>query len=151
MIFNPAKMFPGKKEEGFEIFCKWVWAVCQVLKGRKVLIADELDSLVDTYAKPGDLCAILDEGRTFEIECYFICHATNAIHNLVKKQITEIFVMMQDEKNGLAWLEERGFSADEIKGLKHGEWIYKNKNTGQAARGGKAFVPKNSGRNLAGL
>lgn len=151
VIFNPAELFPGEPERGFEFFCGWVWAVCQVIRGQKILGADELDALVDTYSKPGPLCVILDQGRTYQIDCFFICQATNAIHNQVRKQITEIFVMLQDEKNGLEWLTERGFSADEIKGLKHGEWLYKNKNTGQAARGGKAFVPKNAGRNLRGL
>lgn len=151
VIFNPAKLFPGEPEKGFDFFCRWVWAVCQVVRGKKILASDELDALVDTYSKPEALCIILDQGRTFQIDCFFICQATNSIHNQVRKQITEIFAMKQAEKNALGWLAERGFSEDEIKNLKHGEWIYKNANSGQAARGGKAFVPKTAGRNLAGL
>jgi hypothetical protein len=150
-IFNPGELFPGKPDEGFLFFCEWIWAVKNYLKGKKIFGADELDALVDTHSKPDALCVILDQGRTFQIDCFFICQATNSIHNQVRKQITEIFVMMQDEKNGLAWLEEKGFSTDEIKSLKHGEWLYKNKNTGQSERGGKSFVPKNSSRDLRGL
>lgn len=152
VLFNPAKLFPGNRADGFLWFCEYLWKVKSVLKGLKILIADELDALVDARSEPENLCVILDEGRTFEIDCYFICHATNGIHNQVRKQFTEIFAMKQGDKNGLTWLcADCGFDELEIKALKHGQWLYKNKNTGTTARGGKAFVPKNAERDLAGL
>jgi hypothetical protein len=151
VIFNPAKLFPGKPEAGFELFSKFVWAVCQQLKGKKIFGSDELDALVDSRSKPEDLCIILDQGRTFQIDCFFIAQAMNGIHNQVRKQITEIFALKQGDENGMGWLEEKGFNRDELFNLKNGEWLYKNQNTGQSARGGKAFEPKNAGRDLRGL
>ena len=151
VIFNPSKHYPGKPEIGFEFFCRFVWAVCQELKGKKIFGADELDALVDSRCKPDDLCIILDQGRTFEIECYFIAHAANTIHNGVRKQITEIFAMKQGDKNGTEWLEEKTFNHEELFALKPGQWIYKNTNTGETKSGGSAFIPKNSGRDLRGL
>jgi ABC-type dipeptide/oligopeptide/nickel transport system ATPase component len=151
VIFDPAKLFPGEPERGFEFFCEWVWAVCQVLKGKKILAADELQDLVETHAKPDALCKILDQGRTFQVDCYFICQGMKSVHTRVRNQVTEIFCMIQEEKNSLEWLIERGFDGEEIKNLKHGEFLYKNKNTGQKSRGGQAFVPKNAGRDLRGL
>jgi hypothetical protein len=151
VIFNPAKLFPGKPESGFEFFCRFVWAVCQELRGKKIFGTDELDALVDSRCKPDDLCIILDQGRTFQIDCYFIAHAPNTIHNGVRKQITEIFAMKQGDKNGTEWLEEKGFVRADLFSLKNGEFIYQNTNTGSAQRGGKAFEPKNAGRDLRGL
>lgn len=151
VIFNPARHYPGKPELGFEFFSRFVWAVCQELKGKKIFGADELDALVDSRCKPDDLCIILDQGRTYQIDCYFIAHAANSIHNGVRKQITEIFAMKQGDKNGTEWLEEKGFNRADLFALKNGEWIYQNTNTSTTARGGKAFEPKNAGRNLSGL
>jgi hypothetical protein len=152
VLFNPAKLFPGRRAEGFLWFCDYVWKVKSVLRGPKFLITDELDALVDARSEPEALCEIMDEGRTYEIDCYFICQATNGIHNQVRKQFTEIFVMIQGDKNGLTWLcADCGFNEVEIKALKHGQWLYKNKNTGQAASGGKSFTPKNAVRDLRGL
>ncbi|MEI9961347.1 MAG: hypothetical protein WDM76_09555 [Limisphaerales bacterium] len=58
---------------------------------------------------------------------------------------------MQGDKNGTGWLEEQGFDRNEVSGLKNGEWLYKNKNTGATTRGGKAFTLKNANRDLKGL
>lgn len=133
-------------------FCKFVWEVSQVIKGKKILATDELDFLVDATSEPEDLTLILDQGRTFQIDCFFICQAMNGIHNQVRKQITEIFVMIQGDKNSTKWLvDNRGFEENTIKDLKHGEFLYFNGNTGQREKGGKAFVPKNAVRNLRGL
>lgn len=152
IIYNPAKEFPGLRvPDGFDWFCKFIWAIKDLIPGRKILGADELDALVDARSEPESLCLILDQGRTFQIETVFIAQAMNGIHNQVRKQFTEIFVMIQGDKNGVAYLEEKGFDVAEIAALKHGEWLYLNRNTGERTRGGKAFVPKNSGRNLKGL
>jgi hypothetical protein len=151
VCFNPSLNFAGKKAEGFKFFCKLVWAIAKEFHGKKILAVDELDALVDARREPEELCEILDEGRTFELQCFFIMQAMNGIHNQVRKQLTEIFCMIQGDKNGLEFFEERGMDVAEIKTLKHGEFIYQNKNTGQLQRGGKAFRPKNAGRDLRGL
>ena len=151
VIFNPSKIFAGKPEAGFAEFCQFLCRIKAALPGKKMLIADELDALVDNRCEPEALTVILDQGRTFQLDCYFIAQATNGIHNQVRKQIREIFVMLQGTKNGTEWLEEKGFSKPEIDALKHGQWLYKNLNTGTATRGGKAFIPKNAERDLRGL
>jgi hypothetical protein len=151
VIFDPGEMFPGDAEAGFDWFCKYVWSLRRVLNGVKIVVADELDALVDTRSVPYWLCVILDQGRTFQFDCYFICQATNAIHNQVRKQFREIFVMMQGDKNGLTWLLEKGFDEAKINSLTNGQWLYKNLNTSETASGGKAFTPKNASRDLRGL
>lgn len=151
VVFNPAKKYPGKPEEGFRVFCDYVWQVCQHLKGKKIFGSDELDALVDAHSKPDSLCVILDQGRTFQIDCFFIAQAMNGIHNQVCKQITEIFALKQGSKNGTEWLEAKGYNREEILNLNYGEFIYKNALTNQTQKGGKSFQPKNARRDLRGL
>lgn len=151
VIYDPGRDFPGRPEAGFAFFCDFVFTVCGELRGRKLFGADELDMLVDARNEPSELCVILDQGRTFQIDCYFIAQAMNGIHNQVRKQITEIFAFTQGDRAGVEWLCAKGFVESELFGLKNGQWIYKNNNTGAAARGGKHFIPKNANRNLAGL
>lgn len=82
VIFNPSKMFPGRKlddsgkkipwglKEGFAHFCEWVYEVCQHIEGRKLFVADELRRLgilAASYATH-PLNAILETGREWEID-----------------------------------------------------------------------------------
>lgn len=149
VIYQPGKMFEGEPEKGFEFFTKWVWPVAKILPGKKILASDELDNLLDEH-RP--LCVILDQGRTFQIDCFFICQSMNALHNQVRKQFTEIFAFRQGDGNGTIWLEGKGCGTEkQLLNLKNGEWIYKNLNTGFLKKGGTAFEPKNASRNLSGL
>lgn len=153
VIFNPAKMFPGRKEKGFAWFCWWLWKIKTELRGRKILGADELEALCDENSKPRDLVRILDEGRTYQFDCFFIAQSMNGMHNQVRKQITEIFAFRQGDKNGIDFLEKKFPREPKIdwENLPNGIWRYKNTITGKVASGGKAFEPKGAERDLRGL
>lgn len=151
VIFDPSKLFPGKPEKGFEFFCNFAWTVGRELKGVKIFGSDELDALIDPRNAPDDFLQMLDQGRTYQFNIYMIAQAMNTLHNLVRKQFTEIFAFRQGDSNGEAWLVGKGFDDAELQRLRPGEWLYANTNTGHRARGGKSFVPKNSGRDLRGL
>lgn len=148
VIFDPGHLFPGEPERGFAFFCSWVWTVGKLIKGKKVFCGDELDDLLEDR-RP--LCVILDQGRTFQFVCVFICQSMNALHNQVRKQFTEVFAFRQGDARGCVWLVEKGFVEAELLSLENGVWIYKNMNTGAMERGGSAFKPKNAGRDLSGL
>lgn len=136
--FVPSRMFPGDTERGFEFWCEWVFAVCETFKGRKLVGADELHLLVDTAAKPGPLLTICDVGRTYQMDCFFIASAYNAIHNRVKNQITEVFAFTAGIENAVDGLDKRGFNLDELMALKRGEWRWRD-DKGGFKSGGKAF------------
>ena len=151
VIFDPGKEYPGHPEKGLAFFADYVFQVSTALKGRKLFMSDEFDSLVDARSEPEEICVMLDQGRTFEVGSVFICHAMNGIHNQVRKQITEIFAFRQGDKNGVEWLEEKGFDRQKLMGLENGRWIYKNLNTGESREGGRAFKPKYATRSFKGL
>jgi hypothetical protein len=153
VVFNPAKMFPGKKEKGWAWFCWWLWKIKGELRGRKIIGCDELEAVCPERARPHSFLRILDEGRTYQFDGFFIAQSMNGMHNQVRKQITEIFAFRQGDKNGCDWLDEK-FPREtriEWEKLPNGIWHYKNTTTGKIATGGKAFKPKGAERDLSGL
>ena len=151
VIFNPHEMFPGESEKGFDFFSRLVWEVGRELPGVKLVIADELDSVCSERAKPRALCQILNQGRSYQFDCYFMATSMNGMHNQVRKEITEIFAFRQGDANGIEWLAKKGFDGKQLEALSNGIWHYKNLNTGDARTGGKAFAPKGATRDLRGL
>lgn len=138
VCFSPSKMFPGEPEKGFEFFCEFVFAVSEKIKGRKLFVADELQKLVGTRSQPKPLLQICDIGRTYQIDCFFMASASNALHNLVLNQITECFAFQHGGKNSCEWENIFGFDSDEICNLQRGEYIWRS-DTGETHKGGKAF------------
>lgn len=151
VLFDPRKMFESDKERGFSWYCWWLWQVKRFLKGRKILCADELEALCDERSKPRSLLRILDEGRTFQMDCFFIAQSMNGLHNQVRKQITEVFAFRQGDANGIKWLDERFPPGIPWTTLPNGIWHYKNTTTGKVLSGGEAFEPKGAERDLRGL
>jgi hypothetical protein len=151
VIFNPCEMFPGEAEAGFLWFCKFVWEVGKNLPGVKIVGADELEAICSERCKPRELCKILDMGRTFQFDCYFVAQSMNGLHNQVRKQIKELFAFRQGDANGTRWLMEKGFDGRQLETLKNGVWHYKNFTTGETQTGGKAFEPRGATRDLRGL
>lgn len=153
VIYRPEKMFPGNKAKGFEWFCWWLWKIKNELHGRKILGADELEALCDERSKPRDLLRILDEGRTFQFDCFFIAQSMNGMHNQVRKQITEIFAFRQGDENGIDFLAGKFPREPKIdwEKLPNGIWQYKNTITGKVTHGGTSFTPKGAERDLRGL
>ena len=99
VAYSPMKEFPGRRDEAFEMFCEWLFAICATFKGRKLFGCDELQAMVDERSKPEPLLVIGDEGRTYQIDCFFITSASNAIHNRVRGQFTEAFCFFHCDKN----------------------------------------------------
>lgn len=153
IIFNPHEMFPDDSEAGFAFWSKFVWEVFREVKGVKLFIADELDSICKETCKPREAVRILSQGRTYQFDCYFMGTAMNAVHNGLRKSIKEIFAFRQGDENAINFLHGkfgRGAGID-WENLPNGIWHYKNTATGEYKHGGKAFVAKGATRDLRGL
>jgi hypothetical protein len=139
ICFVPMKMFPGQSELGFEVFCNFVFSVSEHIAGVKLLLVDELQNVVGSYARPKPLLIVCDTGRTFQIDCYFIAAASNAIHNLVRKQVTELYCF--NNAGDIVWETGTcGFDEQQIRTLRKGEWLHRNLDIGSdILPGGNSF------------
>lgn len=139
IVFDPLRMFTGRLPEGFQFFCDYVFSVSQVLNGRKLFICDELQKVTRVAVEPVELLSILDTGRRFQVDCFFISQAPNRIHNGVRNQLTYVITFRQSDKNAVKYLEENGFDPDAIRNLPKGKYLWRNLDTGESGEGGKAF------------
>jgi hypothetical protein len=136
ICFDPLPMFPGQSAEGFEAFCQFVFQACEVIRGRKIFCCDELQKLTSNRDEPADLLAILDTGRRYQLDCFFISQAPNRIHNGIRNQLTQIYTFRQSDQNAIAYLKDNGFDENEIRNLAKFKYLWRNLDTGETATGG---------------
>lgn len=141
ICFDHQLLFKGDRPSGFEFFCKFVYDAAGKLRGRKILVADELQEVAAPTQDCSALITALDDGRSLKIDAMLIAQSANGIHTMVRNQLTEIFAFRQSDDNAIRHLRQNGFDETDIRKLQPGEWLWRNLNTGKAARGGKAFQP----------
>lgn len=139
VCFDPIREWHGRFPAAFKFWCEYVFTACRELQGRKLFIVDELQRVQTTNKEPEELLSICDVGRTFQIDCFFISSAPNAIHNRVRGQLTETFAFRLVEKNSLKFLEENNFDPEKIRTLPNGCYHFRNFDTSEAKEGGEAF------------
>jgi GTPase SAR1 family protein len=139
VCYDPIKEFPGKTPEAFAFFCDLVFEIIQSVKGRKIFVCDEIQILCDAHEMPEGLMKILDTGRRYQCDCFFITNALNGIHNRLRNQITKLHAFRMVEKNSLKFCDENGFDSEKIRSLKNGEYVWRDFNSGETGEGGKAF------------
>lgn len=139
VVFDPIDTFPGKTRDGFEFFCDYVFEVSQKMAGRKIFCCDEIQMMQDTGKEPENLLKIIETGRRFQIDCFFISQSCNRLHNAVRNQLTEVYTFRQSDSNALKYLEENGFAPDKVRSLPNGRYIHRNLHTGEIREGGKAL------------
>jgi len=132
VIFDPSEMFPGENDQALEFFCDWCFNVKKAIndeakaEGRPwctaLFFCDELQNLVDTHSVPRGLRLILETGRRQGIDTLLVTQQPNVIHNRTRNQLTEVIAFAQIDKNAVEFLEDLGFSGEEIRGLDAGEW-----------------------------
>ena len=136
VVFDPVKMYPGRSEDAFKFFCDFVFAISETVKGRKLFCCDELQKLTNNSEEPAELLCILDTGRRYELDCFFISQAPNRIHNGIRNQLTEIYTFRQSDKNAIAYLKDNGFDEEQVRTLGQFKYLWRNLDTGETAEGG---------------
>lgn len=136
VVFDPVKMCPGRSEDAFRFYCDFVFAISETVKGRKLFCCDELQKLTNNSEEPAELLCILDTGRRYELDCFFISQAPNRIHNGIRNQLTEIYTFRQSDKNAIAYLKDNGFDEEQVRTLGQFKYLWRNLDTGETAEGG---------------
>lgn len=154
VIFDPVKFAnePGTDGErrglpgAFAFFCDYVFAMSETLRGRKIIVCDELQKLVTNTKTPDELLCILDTGRRYQLDFFAISQAPNLIHNAIRNQITEVFSFRQNDKNAVQYLADSGFDENKIRNLERFAYLWRNLATGEDNfSGGATPCADNSG------
>lgn len=139
VVYNPSQEFPGRRREGFAFFCDFVWNVATRLKGKKLFCGDELQNTTHKNKPTLEFQVILDEGRSYELDTYFVSSAPNRIYCDHRSQFNRVLAFRQLDGNATEFLKEAGIDAEKISNLKNGEYLWRNTDTGEAGEGGAAF------------
>lgn len=135
VIFDPATLFRGRMEDGFDFFCLWTWHLAEKLKGVKLLACDELEKLVDCRKPLGrGLRDVMDTGRRRRLDVLFAAQSVNEVHYNIRKQLTDVFTFRHNDRLCLDWLEASPISIppDAVASLPYpGGYINKNLLTGE--------------------
>lgn len=144
VIFDPSQLFLGNREEGFAFFVRWVLAVSKILRGAKLLAADEIQNYTPDGSKdlPQSIRELLDMGRRYEIDSIFISNAVNEIHPAIRRQLTEIVSFRHTDALPLLWLRDRGIDPAGVNALPKFGYIRKNLLNGETENANRN-VPRN--------
>lgn len=128
---NLTKDFPGNRAGAFEHFCKATFRLCEHLNGPKVMVADEVQAMVNPKkSMPCWLARIMDEGRKHELDTLFVSNAVNRTHEAIRNQITMIAAFRTPGKRQQEWLSDWGdFDPVEIANLGRGQFVIHNLDT----------------------
>jgi GTPase SAR1 family protein len=133
VCYDPTEMYPGETEKGLEYFCRYAYERSDRLPGRKFLVIDELWEHCDGGPLPKALKVCVKKGRHVRLDCVFISHTPNEVHNSIRAQVTEVvcFNVMVDDGLAQKWLKNFGFDLDELRQLPQFHYIARNKRGGE--------------------
>jgi len=119
VCFDCSEIFPGDRVGGFTLFCEWVYQICKVLPGRKVLVIDEIQKYVmpSPSHAPAPFQMLLDEGRRFKVDMILVSRRPNKVNEAIRAELTETICFQHTDRRPLIWLEEDGLDPDEVRAL----------------------------------
>lgn len=130
--FYSAPLFPGDRVEGFNFWIRWVYNVGQTLKGRKLVIIEEIEKTTwhrNSTPAPAFM-EMLDEGRAAQFDVISIAQRLSTVNELVRTTVTEITAFHFSDHGQVKWLEEEGFDGQAIKALRRGQFIHRDRERG---------------------
>ena len=131
--FFSAPLFPGDRIEGFNFWIRWVYEVGKELPGRKLVVIEEIEKTTAHRNSPlaPAFSEMLDEGRAAQFDVMMIAQRVSTVSELVRAQTTEICTFQHVDGNQLRWLEEEGFDPVAVAKMARGEYLWRDRETGQ--------------------
>lgn len=136
VIFDPAKMFPGKADDALAFFMEWSLDLSDKVIGRKVLFVDEIQLFVDANRWPPELAKVIQTGRRYELDLLICSQQVNELHNRLRQQLTEVITFRQQDPRALEWLEQAGpLDPVAVSALQPGEFLAWQRLSGRVTPG----------------
>lgn len=133
VCFDPSEI-TETSEEGFDLFCRFVWSFSQGEHGVKLMASDEVQdfTMPGNGGIPASLKRILQKGRRQEIDVLLIAQSLGELHDRVRGQLSHLVTFRHTDALALDWLKRNGFETEAVKSLRYpGGWISLNRYTGE--------------------
>ena len=137
VCFDPSE-YTETTEEGFDLFCSFVWNFSIRINGVKLMGADEVQDYTETNTGgiPKSFKRILQKGRKQEINAVFVTQELGEFHNKLRKQLSHIITFRHEDDGALDWLKRNRFDPEAVANLKYPRgFICRNRHTGQVTSG----------------
>ena len=129
---------PADKEGAFEAFATYVFEFAKLNAPRGVetlFVCDEVQQLLTQWEIPTPLKAILETGRRRRLDGLFGMQQFNAVHNVMRNQVTEIVALTQTDETALKFLDSQGFDPEQVRSLPQLHYVWKKCITGEFREG----------------
>lgn len=117
--------------DGFDWFCEMAFELSGTTAGRKLIVVDESQDLIDPYNIPDSLKKVLTRGGRREMDTCLIGSAANALHNVGRNQVSELFCFRCVDENARKFPVSLGLDDQRIKSLPDCRFIHLDMRTGQ--------------------
>lgn len=87
--FFGTDMFPGQADLAFLAFCDAAWQYGAALRGRKIVLVDEVWKYCSPLSIPRELAMLVQEGRKIELETVFVTQRPNRLNESILGEVTE--------------------------------------------------------------
>lgn len=124
----------GAKTTGFDWFCSVVFELCRHTAGRKLVVIDEVQDLIDPWNIPEPLDDILGRGGRAMVDTCIAGQAANALQSAARNQVTELYIFRCIDGNALKYPVSVGLDAVEVQALPDTVCIHKDMRTGEKMR-----------------
>lgn len=134
--FVPHILYPGDRPSAFDLWIEWVYQVGQTLPGGKLVIIEEIEKTTPHQNSPlaPAFAELLDEGRAMMFDVLMVAQRVSTVNFQIRSTLTDIFTFQQTDPDQLDWLEREQFSRASVSALKRGEYIHRDRETGETLR-----------------
>lgn len=142
--FYSAPLFPGNRIAGFAFWIRWVWEVGKELPGRKLIVIEEVEKVTRHRNSniPVPFAEMLDEGRAAQFDVLMTAQRVSTVSELIRAQTTKITTFQHVDGNQLDWLADERFDRATVERLERGQYITRDRETGEQRTNGKTKIPQ---------
>jgi GTPase SAR1 family protein len=151
--FDPTQEFPDVLD-GLDCLADFLLTVNDNCTDRILLVVDEGTLILNHGKMPDRFKFLWIAGRRWQIDIVWICHSYNDANLTIRNNLTEWYIFRQeDTKTVLPDLEALGFNPEKVSKLQCGQFLYRNKKTGEMSqhqlfKTGGQKLPCAGGQNL---
>lgn len=125
---------PEEVATDFDWFCSMAFELAGETPGRKLIVIDECQDLIDPWNLPPALGSLLSKGRRRLVDTCMIGSAANALQSTARNQVTELYCFRSVDENALKYPGSLGIDTDTIRDLPNTHLVYRDNVSGDQKR-----------------